>query len=485
MKKNITIHILIVIGIASTLIIVGLNLMYQNNSNQEQIDSSNEILTNISSSTLILDEALNLYTDEQLFFKKRIDESISGQLALLNQSFENWKTNQYADMVPSSMKDNWITLQDSLSKSFKNISLSSSIIINNSLNQLDQLEVGAALKTAKKDISQINRIVQALKYQNMEFDQHWDFLFLIDVMVIIFIVIATWIYLLLVFIYPLQKKNKAFSSQNESYKSSFISFENKQTELLQSINTVNEQYRDTQRLLRISNNSLSTKGKELSRLKHDFEVFINLIHYELMKPIKGISLTASRMGKEIESDEKELLIQSSELMVNRSHRLTELVEGLKKIGGDLISDHNSEKVYLSPLISEVCIKAGVKDHIELKIQPDLPVIDTKKKSLEVVLIALLDNAIKFNSNDKPVISVQAHEVAEFIEFKIGDNGTPINDDSKSKIFNIFQVNSESNNGLGLGLTLAKYMVERYNGTIELETHKNGNIFKFTWPLNMH
>lgn len=487
MSKSKVIQLVILLATSFILLIIGISIRYQIDKNQTEINSSHEVLNNILGSATILDEAIHLYTVEEYFLKSRINQSIAWQLSLLNQSLDTWNNSQFDEIAPQSHVEDWGNIQDSLRKAVKKLSLSSNIIIlNQKENALDQLEIGAAIKTAKRDIDHISSILESMKIRIGEYDQYWKLISLITWIGIVLVVLGSWLALVFIFIRPLHLDNIKTEERLENIKREFDVKENKYNSIATQYNTSSEQLRDTQRLLRVANNSLSSKGKDLTKLKQDFEIFVNLIHYELTKPSKSLNLISHRMVSEIKSQDLSLLSQSVELVSNKSQRMIELIDGLRKIGSDLISDTENQSVYLNPLISEICIKASIHENIDLHVQQDLPVLETKKKPLETILFALIDNANKFNTSSKPEIKISAEEKNEFIWFEITDNGDPIPEENRSIIFNIFQVKTSTNShsGLGLGLTLAKYLVERFGGTIELNSSADGNTFRFSWPINM-
>jgi PAS domain S-box-containing protein len=111
---------------------------------------------------------------------------------------------------------------------------------------------------------------------------------------------------------------------------------------------------------------------------------------------------------------------------------------------------------------------------------------TDAKKLEQVIVKLLNNALKFTH--KGEISVGYTLEADSIIFYVSDTGIGIAEDKKEVVFNNFRQGDERSSrdfgGNGLGLSIAKGIVELMGGKIWLETEVNkGTKFSFTIPYN--
>lgn len=101
-----------------------------------------------------------------------------------------------------------------------------------------------------------------------------------------------------------------------------------------------------------------------------------------------------------------------------------------------------------------------------------------------MFLNLLNNALKYNEADAPVIEVGYTEQTEEYIFYIRDNGIGINEEYFNKIFILFQRlhGKTEYSGTGIGLALCKKIVEIHNGKIWLESEEGkGTIFYFSIP----
>ncbi len=109
-----------------------------------------------------------------------------------------------------------------------------------------------------------------------------------------------------------------------------------------------------------------------------------------------------------------------------------------------------------------------------------------KEKIESVVLNLFDNALKYTKAGG-VIEVSLENGGEKAEFHIKDSGIGIPKDQQSKIFNKFfragNANKIETAGSGLGLFIAKEIVEDHGGNIWFESEENkGSSFYFTLPI---
>ena len=106
--------------------------------------------------------------------------------------------------------------------------------------------------------------------------------------------------------------------------------------------------------------------------------------------------------------------------------------------------------------------------------------------LEQVVIILMDNAVKYSLNRKEII-LSLSKGEEHVEIAVQDFGMGMTEEDRKKVFSRFyrvdQARSRERGGNGLGLSIAKELIESYDGEISVTTLLNhGSIFKITLPL---
>jgi light-regulated signal transduction histidine kinase (bacteriophytochrome) len=114
----------------------------------------------------------------------------------------------------------------------------------------------------------------------------------------------------------------------------------------------------------------------------------------------------------------------------------------------------------------------------------LPTVSADEAQLVQVFAALIDNALKFRSAEPPHIRVSASRDGEFLLFAVADNGIGIEPQYHERIFRIFQRlhTREAHPGNGTGLALCRRIVERFGGTLRVDSAPGkGATFRFTVP----
>ncbi|KRM69685.1 histidine kinase [Apilactobacillus ozensis DSM 23829 = JCM 17196] len=103
-----------------------------------------------------------------------------------------------------------------------------------------------------------------------------------------------------------------------------------------------------------------------------------------------------------------------------------------------------------------------------------------------LLVILLDNAMKYTPAEGK-ISVQISRIKDSLDIKVADNGIGISDEDKVHIFDRFYRTDKSRNsktgGNGLGLSIAKWIVDEHKGKISVVDNKpEGTVFNVTISL---
>jgi light-regulated signal transduction histidine kinase (bacteriophytochrome) len=115
---------------------------------------------------------------------------------------------------------------------------------------------------------------------------------------------------------------------------------------------------------------------------------------------------------------------------------------------------------------------------------DLPRVAADMTQMTQLFQNLVGNAIKYHGPEKPRISIGAAEDHEGWTFSVRDNGIGIAPEHQEKIFQMFHRlhAREDYEGTGIGLAIAKRIVDRHGGRIWVESGgKNGSTFFFTMP----
>jgi signal transduction histidine kinase len=118
--------------------------------------------------------------------------------------------------------------------------------------------------------------------------------------------------------------------------------------------------------------------------------------------------------------------------------------------------------------------------VECTVGPNLPKLRADRQKLTQVLVNLVRNALHA-TQDGASVRVGARRVADGqVEFAVEDDGPGVAPEQRAKLFQPF-VSSKGEKGLGMGLYMAKLIVESHHGRIELADRPKGARFEVVLP----
>jgi signal transduction histidine kinase/DNA-binding response OmpR family regulator len=114
--------------------------------------------------------------------------------------------------------------------------------------------------------------------------------------------------------------------------------------------------------------------------------------------------------------------------------------------------------------------------------PELDEVEADERKVKQVVFNLLSNAVKFTP-DGGRVDVRAHRAGDVAEVSVADTGVGIDPDDQVRIFQEFQQAGQQE-GSGLGLALARSLVELHGGRLWVESEPgSGSTFTFTLPVH--
>jgi signal transduction histidine kinase len=222
------------------------------------------------------------------------------------------------------------------------------------------------------------------------------------------------------------------------------------------------------------------------------ELVANVSH-DLRTPlatIQGYIETILIKSETLSEEERKKYLQT---IFNSAERLKHLVSELFELSKLEARETkpNLEPFSLAELIQDIQQKNSVlaeQKYIKLDVQfpYDLPMVIADIGMMEKVIQNLLDNAIKFTSDNGKVLIVLSPKADEIL-VEIKDTGQGISKDELPHIFDRYQRNQRSgqrdNEGLGLGLAIVKRIMEVHDLKIDVNSVQNkGTVFSFRIPI---
>ncbi len=212
--------------------------------------------------------------------------------------------------------------------------------------------------------------------------------------------------------------------------------------------------------------------------------------HELKTPLTAIKtyLEVNLRKKKLDLKDAKEIISSTVQDIDSLTILTNSL--LKQSKYQNYSDNNKEDFDLKDLIKKIIekMKHSAKDKkITIRLSGENINMKTNKSNMSELIIILIDNAIKFNE-DGGSIDINLEKNGNFAYIKVKDTGIGIDEKDIPYVFDRFYKVDESrtkteNNGFGLGLSIAKEIVESNKGNISVKSERDvGTTFTIKLPI---
>jgi signal transduction histidine kinase len=222
--------------------------------------------------------------------------------------------------------------------------------------------------------------------------------------------------------------------------------------------------------------------------ERELEEYVYVVSHDLKAPLRGIASLTDFIREELGECLKPEIDKLFRMMQSRTDRLQQMIEGILHYSRTAGRDHPSEQTDVKALISNEIEENFSTFAINIQIPDALPVLVTDSIKLKEVFHNILINGIQHNDKEDKSLHIACRDMGDSFEFSVTDNGKGIRPEHCEKIFGLFQTlqPKDESQGLGLGLSIVKRIVEQQRGCIRVEsTPGAGSTFSFTWRKQGH
>lgn len=233
-------------------------------------------------------------------------------------------------------------------------------------------------------------------------------------------------------------------------------------------------------------NSMSEEIINKDQIKNDF---ISSVSHELRTPLTSIKGWAVVL-KDAKDDEKDLIEDGLNIIENEVDRLTKMVEDLldfsRYISGRITLDR--EIFNITKTCEDVAKQMRPRannNKIELNVSltDEIVLIYADENRIKQLLINLLDNAIKFTS-ENGWVKFQMYRETDEVIILVSDNGVGMSKEDLAHVKEKFYKGKHSKSHSGIGLSISDEITNLHNGKLEIFSEENiGTTIKVTLPID--
>ncbi len=249
------------------------------------------------------------------------------------------------------------------------------------------------------------------------------------------------------------------------------------------IKEANEQLSKQKALIEKNSLLLADNIQKLEHSYKELEEFSYIASHDLKSPLRTIASFAQLIKKQYANLLDEKGGEYLDFIVQGGVHMNEVINALLEYAkvnnqANTFADTDFNKVMA---IVKANLRKEISDHQVAIISDDLPTIHGNEIGFIQLFQNLLANAIKFKSEENPVIKISCRRIGKQWLFRFADNGIGIDEQYQEKVFSPFQrLDKQKTSGMGIGLSICRKVVKMHHGDIHFEPVKTGGTcFVFT------
>lgn len=211
------------------------------------------------------------------------------------------------------------------------------------------------------------------------------------------------------------------------------------------------------------------------------------IAHEINQPLAAIAnyLEVGRMLGEDTGCNPEVL-DALDHALTQARRASTTIQHIRAFAAKHTVECRAEDV--AAIVEEACVVGlvGLHDagvHVERRVAPGCPSILADRVQVQQVLVNLIRNAVDamgYGPRRHLMVSAAPNTVADMVDFTVADTGTGLDHDTIRTLFSPFRTTKA--NGMGIGLSISRTIVEAHGGRIWAEANPDGGaLFRFSIP----
>lgn len=257
--------------------------------------------------------------------------------------------------------------------------------------------------------------------------------------------------------------------------------------------TIARNYED----LKLASQRLLDSNAQLERSNFDLLQFASVASHDLKEPLRKIQAFGNILQSKVQDKLTGAEIGYLNKMISASNRMQTLIEDVLTLSKLSNNGLMKEKVDLAKVIKRIAddLEITIKEKDAVIKVAHLPIVEAVPGQMRQLFQNLISNSLKFSGNHPPVINVSQHTISsyeaaslnintqDYVCIQFRDNGIGFENQYSEKIFGVFQrLHGRNYEGTGIGLAIAKKIVENHGGVITASAELNkGAVFNIYLP----
>ncbi|MAU16982.1 MAG: PAS domain-containing sensor histidine kinase [Muricauda sp.] len=219
---------------------------------------------------------------------------------------------------------------------------------------------------------------------------------------------------------------------------------------------------------------------KLEQSNEGLKEYAYVVSHDLKSPLRSIEALASWLRNDYSDKLDDAGKEYIGMIQDKIESMENLISGILEYSTANTSELNNTEMNLHEVVSEIVDSIYIPENVKVIVPKRLPQIIADRTKVRQLFQNIISNAVVHIEKENGKVEVLYQEEPDYWEFCIKDNGVGIPKKYHKKIFEIFQSASNVKKSTGIGLSIVKKIIDRYNGRVWVESEEGkGTDFYFT------
>lgn len=231
---------------------------------------------------------------------------------------------------------------------------------------------------------------------------------------------------------------------------------------------------------------VTNQAEELARSNRELEQFAYVASHDLQEPLRMVSSYVSLLGRRYGGQLDERADKYIHFAVDGANRMQRLITDLLAYSRVGTRGAEMEESAIADVVQQALanLEIAVRESDAEIVYSDLPRVIGDSSQLGQLFQNIIGNALKFKTERRPRVDIEAERTDDHWTFCVRDNGIGFDQRYADRIFGVFKRLHRNTDipGTGIGLAICQRIIDRHGGRIWAESETgNGARFFFTLP----